>query len=599
MSNADIFTPNGKINAFFLPPGGGAVTPSLSEVLTAGNSTGGTLIESSTGQMNLNILKVVEIDALDPLVEPAIGIRADVTFPDEATINFEGDGNLVAQGALTISKAVGQPLKFENVDNAPSAIPNVLAYDDTTGEVYYQPAGTSGTSVNSVSNSDGSVTVSPTTGNVVVSLPATGTAGTYAYPASLTTDAKGRVTSVTAGALPNIATVLTTGPDAGDADGNDLTNVGNLTLDSLGAAATSISLTATIVGDDTNDIQNIRVVSAQEVHIINTDVGPDATINLVSDKLVLTTDILNLALTKELEINGAAGTTGQYLKSQGTNLPPVWATIPAPSADTLSAVLAAGNSAGIYDINMNQQDITNVSNISNSLTNFTLGTANNIVVQTDGNTKFNGEINMDSNTINNVLFINSKVSEPITLEAGDNVILQPYTGKDVYINSNLVFGLGGDATISVTSGTLIVDADISLNGTVNVNNAPITDVAYLNFHQANTGLVPNGGDLAINSNTSISTNFPGALGAPTTTVFEPTVTTFNTATDFTTTIKLGGLTGPKGYVLSSDGNNAVPLWVPQIGASGVGGRYNLLANTAGIPANAVGLAWDSLSGLLI
>jgi hypothetical protein len=61
---------------------------------------------------------------------------------------------------------------------------------------YYATTGSGGGSVNQVTAGAGMV-VSPTTGNVVVSMPSIGTAGTVTNPGSITTDAQGRVTAAT------------------------------------------------------------------------------------------------------------------------------------------------------------------------------------------------------------------------------------------------------------------------------------------------------------------------------------------------------------------------------------------------------------------
>jgi len=65
----------------------------------------------------------------------------------------------------------------------------------------------------------------------VLDLALTGTAGTFAYPASLTTDAYGRVTAVTAGSAP----VASVSVDAGE-----LTNTGTATAPVLGLATTGV-----------------------------------------------------------------------------------------------------------------------------------------------------------------------------------------------------------------------------------------------------------------------------------------------------------------------------------------------------------------------
>jgi len=68
---------------------------------------------------------------------------------------------------------------------------------DSKGRITLASNGSGGSGVSSVNSADSSITVSPTTGAVDVSLPATGvTAGSYVVTGA-TIDAKGRVTAAT------------------------------------------------------------------------------------------------------------------------------------------------------------------------------------------------------------------------------------------------------------------------------------------------------------------------------------------------------------------------------------------------------------------
>jgi hypothetical protein len=86
--------------------------------------------------------------------------------------------------------------------------------------------------VTSVSVDAGELTNTGTATAPVLGLAAAGTAGTYAYPASVTTDAFGRVTAVTAGSAP----VTSVSVDAGE-----LTNTGTATAPVLGLATTAVA----------------------------------------------------------------------------------------------------------------------------------------------------------------------------------------------------------------------------------------------------------------------------------------------------------------------------------------------------------------------
>lgn len=72
----------------------------------------------------------------------------------------------------------------------------------------------------------------------------------------------------------------------------------------------------------------------------------------------------------------ANGTSGQYLKSNGTATPS-WATIPViPATPTLAQVLTAGNTAGSSTINMNNNNITSILQASGQAVLLTNPTAN-------------------------------------------------------------------------------------------------------------------------------------------------------------------------------------------------------------------------------
>ncbi len=186
---------------------------------------------SGTSKSNITNASILEADTIKTdTIKPGIGALSDVVVveanlnikegvnPGIGVIEFElCDGIIATQGTNTLTLDTNT-LKIDGIP-ATTGVANVLTYDSSTKEVKYQPAGTA--PVLSVSGTSGEVNVSPTTGNCVVGLPNIGTAGTFAYPASITTDAKGRVSAITAGSAPTVPTlaqVLIAGNNSGAKD---------------------------------------------------------------------------------------------------------------------------------------------------------------------------------------------------------------------------------------------------------------------------------------------------------------------------------------------------------------------------------------------
>jgi hypothetical protein len=106
-------------------------------------------------------------------------------------------GNASTASALAATPSACNPSSYFAYGIAANgnALCNALPAGET---LYYQTVQTAGTALpqQPITNFDGTISASNGTGMTNVGLPNTGTAGTYANPSSITTDAQGRVTSV-------------------------------------------------------------------------------------------------------------------------------------------------------------------------------------------------------------------------------------------------------------------------------------------------------------------------------------------------------------------------------------------------------------------
>ena len=88
--------------------------------------------------------------------------------------------------------------------------------------------------------------VASATDTITINHDAFGTAGTYAYPASVTTNATGHITAVTAGSAPGTMDDFTVAADSGTAvtisDGNTLSLVGGVGIDTVASATDTITI---------------------------------------------------------------------------------------------------------------------------------------------------------------------------------------------------------------------------------------------------------------------------------------------------------------------------------------------------------------------
>ena len=123
-----------------------------------------------------------------------------------------------------------------------------IIYNSTTNSINYYD-GTSWIALNDVGDiseviAGTALNGGGTSGSVTLNHDDYGTAGTYSYPTSVTTNAQGHVTSITAGPAPGTMNSFTVAGDTGTnqiiSEGNTLTLVGSTGIATVGAATDQI-----------------------------------------------------------------------------------------------------------------------------------------------------------------------------------------------------------------------------------------------------------------------------------------------------------------------------------------------------------------------
>jgi hypothetical protein len=172
-------------------------------------------------------------------------------------------------------------------------------------------------------------------------------------------------------------------------------------------------------------------------------------------------------------------------------------TRPAPPADTLAAVLLAGNSAGETPLNMNGQNIVNVNNISNSASAEDIDTVFDITATLAMSLTAGGAMLIQGGALTSLTSLGSinigsanilgAVTEVEKLSINDNVVSKVSSADDLVFNNvasvsntgaNLVLGNtitiepSGETTIATTNENIVFSA-----GTGELNFAG----GFLNF----------------------------------------------------------------------------------------------------------------------
>jgi hypothetical protein len=314
-------------------------------------------------------------------------------------------------------------------------------------------------------------------------------------------------------ATPNISDVLAVGNDAGD---QNIIGVGDLsvatlkankssgvvisnednsfTVDNYGIARANVFQATNSGGNSIGRFNNIAMYSddgSTQTAILNADgnqnvhalylygVNP-SDFAITNDKNISTTGIITSAESKPTKIRdttNSVGTVGQVLTSNASN-EIAWATLPAPTAQSLSDVLLTGNSAGATSIDMNTQNITNVSSITSTATgDITTSTLNTKVLN---NTRSfgidcNTELRMKGNTL--VLADGVEGMSVFQSNSSGTSALSLY-GGGIQLNKNSYF------TLANNSGDNILNCNPANNSLISSTNATLSGFASIN------GIVP-------------------------------------------------------------------------------------------------------------
>ena len=217
--------------------------------------------------------------------------------------------------------------------------------------------------------------VASATDTITINHDAFGTAGTYAYPASITTNTQGHITSVTAGSAPGTMDDFTVAADSGTAvtisDANTLSLVGGVGIDTVASATDTITIKTDLaelpqlaaIGFD-NDIVFLQDQSDQGVVAMSgipLDYwgNPDANIVMDSHKI---TSLLDPTAAQDAATKNYVDTTfagsGALIYQGGYN-----ATTAAPSAGVKQGwtyavtVAGTGSPAGFWSPTLEVGDL--------------------------------------------------------------------------------------------------------------------------------------------------------------------------------------------------------------------------------------------------
>ena len=221
--------------------------------ITLDGQGGVTDIQAGTGISVSSSTGSVTVTALNN------GTVTSVSTSNGTFVNFSGGGNTspTISGDLSASGTPSASTYLRG-DNTWASIPGgysswELAADGGTAQDI-----SDGETVDIAGGTAISTAVTSPSGRntVTINHGSFGTAGTYAYPASITTNAQGHVTSVTAGIAPGTMSSFDVDGDSGSVsitDGNTLTIAGSRGIDTAAAATDTLTISLDLCELDTSD----------------------------------------------------------------------------------------------------------------------------------------------------------------------------------------------------------------------------------------------------------------------------------------------------------------------------------------------------------
>lgn len=309
------------------------------------NGADNTKTLSKFGSIDANIISANTISALDPLVQPYIGVVGNLSFPGEARVEFGavngGDGTIKAIGNLNLQSGGNNTLQLTN-----SAV------------ILNQPLQTSASvSINGTSSAIKLNGDAGTAGQVLTSNGIGTTPEWASIPANTTVSAGTNISITNTGSDYTVNVAIT---EALDMNSQDITNVSEV----IAPASSGLNIIAdgqvNITSNTDNVVvsgSNFAVNSTNQVNITGTNgavnitatndyltlsapegaiqIGQDASAvnigngngacNIVENSISLNaSNTISLSALHGLIVNASYGSSGYVLTSQGPGLPMIW-----------------------------------------------------------------------------------------------------------------------------------------------------------------------------------------------------------------------------------------------------------------------------------